>query len=95
MLRMKPMRRRRRARRAARVLDELVDAQAPLLPELPENRQASAADYLAELAHLADTYRYYADGWIDRAELEQRGATTVSRLNRLRTLDSREYTERD
>lgn len=95
ILRMGFFRGRRHARRAAGVLDELVDAQVELLPQLPESRRANAADYLAELALLADTYRYYADGWIEREELERRGNDTIERLSQLRDLQEPQHTELD
>jgi hypothetical protein len=73
-----------RARRSAELLDEVVDAQLPLLSTLAEGSRRRAADYLAELVMLAQAYRHYAAGWIDRRELERRGNAVVSRLNAMR-----------
>ncbi|MQA11420.1 MAG: hypothetical protein GEU98_23285 [Pseudonocardiaceae bacterium] len=97
MLRMNLARGRRHARRAAGVLDELVDKQVSLLPQLPEHRRAAAADYLAELALLAAAYRYYADRWIGREELERRGHVAIARLDELRAAQQhqREFTDLD
>lgn len=79
--------RRRRARQAlenARLLDQIVDSQLPLLPGLPEAGRRRSAGYLAELVMLAQDYRHYAAGWIDRAELADRGRATAGRLDRYR-----------
>lgn len=77
-------RRARRAKRSAELLDEVVDAQLPLLSALSEDGRRRSADYLAELVMLAQAYRHYAAGWIDRRELERRGSAAVTRLNALR-----------
>ncbi|WP_207894498.1 hypothetical protein [Tamaricihabitans halophyticus] len=97
MTRMNLARSRRHARRAACVLDELVESQVELLPRLPEHRRAVAAEYLAELAMLADAYRYYGQRWIDREELERRGHSAIDRLDTLQTMQERqrEYTDLD
>jgi hypothetical protein len=69
---------------AAVMLDEIVDSQLPLLAGLSEAGRRRSASYLAELVMLAQAYRHYAAGWIDRAELEQRSHRTVRRLNNFR-----------
>jgi hypothetical protein len=87
-----------RARRAlctAQLLDEVVDGQLPLLAALPEARRRRSADYLAELVLLAQAYRHYAAGWIDRRELERRGHGVLGRLTVLRMQPAAQVTERD
>lgn len=79
-----PRWRARRALRTAQLLDEVVDSHLPWLPGLPEEHRRRSADYLAELVMLAQAYRYYAVGWIDRAELDRRGRATLARLDQLR-----------
>src|SRR5437764_9610527 len=74
----------RRALHAASMLDEVVDSQLPLLAALPEASRRRSASYLAELVMLAQAYRHFAAGWIDRRELERRGNAAVTRLNALR-----------
>lgn len=71
----------RRALRAASILDEVVDSQLPLLAGLPESSRRRSANYLAELVMLAQAYRHYAAGWIDRKELTARSESAVRRLN--------------
>ncbi|HWE89680.1 MAG TPA: hypothetical protein VG317_09500 [Pseudonocardiaceae bacterium] len=77
-------RRARRALHAAATLDQVVDSQLPLLVGLPERSRRRSANYLAELVMLAQSYRHYAAGWIDRRELEQRSHQTMLTLERLR-----------
>ncbi|WP_253671418.1 hypothetical protein [Streptoalloteichus tenebrarius] len=74
----------RRAIRAATLLDRVVDSQLPLVTGLPEASRRHSADYLAELVMLAQAYRHYAAGWIDRRELDRRGRAAVARLDQLR-----------
>jgi len=74
----------RRALQAASTLDEVVNSQLPLVVALPESHRRRSANYLAELVMLAQSYRHYADGWIDRRELDRRGKLTVARLEQLR-----------
>ncbi|MFD1148748.1 hypothetical protein [Saccharothrix hoggarensis] len=74
----------KRALEAARMLDEVVDTQLPLLASFDERRRRRSADYLAELVKLAQDYRYFANGWIDAAELERRGRRAMTELTRLR-----------
>lgn len=89
-------RRARRALRSAQVLDEVVATQLALVSRLPEDSRRRAADYLAELVMLAQSYRHYAAGWISRKELEAKGATTMGRLADLRRPRERaQFTERD
>jgi hypothetical protein len=89
-------RRARRALRSAQVLDEVVEAQLALVSRLPEDSRRRAADYLAELVMLAQSYRHFAAGWITRRELERRGATTMERLTELRRpYEQAQFTEQD
>ncbi|MBV9845652.1 MAG: hypothetical protein JOZ47_11325 [Kutzneria sp.] len=86
----------RRALRTARILDDVVNNQLPLITALPEARRRRSADYLAELVMLAQTYRHYAAGWIDRQELERRGTVALARLSELRQQpQTAQLTERD
>jgi hypothetical protein len=87
----------RRALRAAATLDEVVDNQLPLLAALPERSRRRSAGYLAELVMLAQAYRHYAAGWINRQELERRSALTVRRLNNFRHPhpSTAQFTEQD
>jgi hypothetical protein len=71
----------RKALHAAGMLDEIVDTQLPLLAALPEGSRRRSASYLAELVMLAQHYRHYAAGWIDKAELLRRSHHTVSKLD--------------
>jgi hypothetical protein len=66
------------------MLDEVVDSQLALLAGLPEASRRRSANYLAELVMLAQAYRHYAAGWLDRRELEQRSQVAVGRLDRHR-----------
>ena len=89
----------RRARRAldsARVIDEVVNNQLMLVSRLPEEGRRRAADFLAELVMLAQSYRHYALGWITRRELERRGLETMRRLSALRQRPTpAQFTEQD
>lgn len=89
-------RRAKRALRSAQVLDEVVEAQLALVSRLPEDSRRRAADYLAELVMLAQSYRHFAAGWITRKELEKRGAATMQRLSELRRPhEPAQFTEQD
>jgi hypothetical protein len=87
----------RRALRAAATLDEVVDSQLPLLAGLPERSRRRSANYLAELVMLAQAYRHYAAGWMDRHELERRSTLTMRRLNNFRHPhpSTAQFTEQD
>ena len=90
----------RRARRAldsARVIDEVVNNQLMLVSRLPEDGRRRAADFLAELVMLAQSYRHYAAGWLTRKELERRGLETMRRLSvlRQRRASPAQFTEQD
>lgn len=74
----------RRALHAARMLDEVVDSQLPLLASLPEASRRRSANYLAELVMLAQAYRHYAAGWLDRRELDHRAHQAIHRLDKRR-----------
>lgn len=87
----------RRALRAARMLNEVVDTQLPLLAGLPESSRRRSANYLAELVMLAQDYRHYANGWLDRRELDLRCRAAMRRLDshRQRHPSAAQYTELD
>lgn len=87
----------RRALRAAATLDEVVDSQLPLLAGLPERGRRRSASYLAELVMLAQAYRHYAAGWIDRRELDRRSQQTMRRLSNFRHQhpSTAQFTEQD
>jgi hypothetical protein len=90
----------RRAKRAldsARVIDEVVNNQLMLVSRLPEDGRRRAADFLAELVMLAQSYRHYASGWINRKELERRAMQTMGRLSELRQrrAGAAQFTEQD
>lgn len=90
-------RRVKRALDSARVLDEVVANQLALVSRLPEDGRRRAADFLAELVMLAQSYRHYAAGWISRRELERRGLTTMSTLAEIRARrhSAAQFTEQD
>jgi hypothetical protein len=87
----------RKALRAAGMLDEVVDSQLSLLAGLPEASRRRSAGYLSELVMLAQDYRHYAAGWINRGELEQRSHRAMRRLNnyRHRHPSAAQFTELD
>lgn len=87
----------RKAVRAASMLDEIVDSQLPLLAGLPETSRRRSAGYLAELVMLAQAYRHYAAGWLDRRELEERSVLAMRRLNNFRHPhpSTAQFTEQD
>lgn len=81
---------------SARVIDEVVNNQLVLVSRLPEDGRRRAADFLAELVMLAQSYRHYAAGWINRRELEDRAMETMRRLSVLRQKrSSAQFTEQD
>ncbi|MCP2332927.1 hypothetical protein [Actinoalloteichus caeruleus] len=73
-----------RARRTARALDRIVRGQLPLVRRLDQPGAHRTADYLAEIVLLAQAYRNFADGWIDRTELDRRGRRCLARIEALR-----------
>ena len=79
------------------MLDDVVDNQLPLLAGLPEASRRRSANYLAELVMLAQAYRHYAAGWLDRKELEARSREAMRRLDnhRYRHPSTAQYTELD
>ncbi|MDQ3405982.1 MAG: hypothetical protein M3548_21745 [Actinomycetota bacterium] len=85
------------ALKSARILDEIVAGQLAIVARLSEGRRSLAADHLAELVMLAQTYRHYARGWISRRELDRRGRQATERLGALRqpSPDSAHFTEQD
>lgn len=87
----------RKALHAAVLLDGIVDSQLPLLSGLSEPSRRRSASYLAELVLLAQHYRHYAAGWIDKPELERRSRRTMHRLDtfRHRHPSTAQYTEQD
>jgi hypothetical protein len=90
-------RRVKRAMDSARVLDEVVANQLALVSRLSEDGRRRAADFLAELVMLAQSYRHYAAGWISRRELERRGLHHMRTLSAIRTRRSSQaqFTEQD
>jgi hypothetical protein len=66
------------------MLDEVVDSQLALLAGLPERSRRRSANYLAELVMLAQTYRHYAAGWLDRKELDRRSRIAMRKLDDFR-----------
>lgn len=81
---------------SARVIDEVVNNQLMLVSRLPEDGRRRAADFLAELVMLAQSYRHYAAGWIGRRELENRAMETMRRLSVLRQRRTpAQFTEQD
>jgi hypothetical protein len=77
------------------VLDEVVANQLALVSRLPEEGRRRAADFLAELVMLAQSYRHYAAGWITRRELEQHGLNTMQRLAVIRQGRTAQFTEHE
>ena len=67
------------------MLDEVVDSQLALLAGLPERSRRRSANYLAELVMLAQAYRHYANGWLDRRELDRRSRIAMRRLDHFRS----------
>jgi hypothetical protein len=66
------------------MLDEVVDSQLALLAGLPERSRRRSANYLAELVMLAQAYRHYAAGWLDRRELDRRSKLAMGKLDDFR-----------
>ncbi|GAA2821499.1 hypothetical protein GCM10010470_65960 [Saccharopolyspora taberi] len=85
----------RRALRSAAVLDEVVDSQVGMVPGLPPELRKRSADHLAELVLLAQSYRHYAAGWIDRRELEHRACAALDRMESRRGPRLGQLTERE
>jgi hypothetical protein len=79
------------------MMDEIVDSQLSLISGLPEATRRRSAAYLAELVMLAQAYRHYAAGWLDRRELERRSQLTMRRLNNFRHPhpSTAQFTEQD
>ena len=78
------LRRGRTARLEADFLDRLVDAELEFLRQLPAPLRDGPADALAVLVMLAQDYRYYAQGWINRRELRHRAERALTDLDVLR-----------
>ncbi len=85
--RVRPVWSARRARRAADVIDALVDNALEALQTIPVHQRAKPAEVLALLVALAKTYREYAQGGINRAELRVREQHTARLLTTLRRQD--------
>lgn len=77
-------RRAKRAMESARVLDDVVESQLALVARLPEESRGRAAEHLAEMVLLAQSYRHYAQGWITRRELDRRARETAAKMALLR-----------
>ena len=72
------------ARLEADFLDRLVDGELEFLRQLPAPLRNGPADALAVLVMLAQDYRYYAQGWINRRELHHRVQRALTDLDVLR-----------
>ncbi|MDQ4093880.1 MAG: hypothetical protein M3143_10915 [Actinomycetota bacterium] len=80
----------RTARREADFLDRLVDAELEFLRQLPAPLRDGPADALTVLVMLAQDYRYYAQGWINRRELRHRTERALTDLDVLRRIPGAE-----
>ncbi|MDQ4011706.1 MAG: hypothetical protein M3228_13700 [Actinomycetota bacterium] len=78
------LRRSRTARLEAEFLDDLVEAELVFLRQLPMHLRHGPADALAVLVMLAQDYRHYAQGWINRRELRHRAERALTDLDVLR-----------
>ncbi len=78
------LRRGRTARLEAEFLDRLVDAELEFLRQLPAPLRDGPAEALTVLVMLAQDYRYYGQGWINRGELQRRVARALTDLDVLR-----------
>jgi hypothetical protein len=78
------LRRRHTARLEADFLDDLVDAELKFLRQLPVHLRGGPTDALAVLVMLAQDYRHYAQGWINRRELRHRAERAITDLEVLR-----------
>ena len=76
--------RRRTARLEADFLDDLVDAELTFMRQLPVHLRDGPTDALAVLVMLAQDYRHYAQGWINRRELRHRAERALADLDVLR-----------
>lgn len=56
----------------AEALDHIVERDLELLRALPADRRGAHADRLAAIVMLAQAYRHFARGWINRRELRRR-----------------------
>lgn len=77
----------RRAGRAADVIDARIDNELEGLQTIPVHQRRKPAEVLTLLVALAKTYREYAQGGIDRAELRAREQHTARLLTALRKQD--------
>ncbi|HEX2262560.1 MAG TPA: hypothetical protein VHH52_02195 [Pseudonocardiaceae bacterium] len=84
--RLRLLRRSRTARLEADFLDRLVDAELEFLRQLPAPLRDGPAEALAVLVMLAQDYRYYALGWINRRELRHRAERALTDLDVLRRI---------
>ena len=82
--------RRRTARLEADFLDHLVDSELEFLSRLPAPLRDGPADALTVLVMLAQDYRYYAQGWINRRELRRRAERALTDLDILRRVPGAE-----
>ena len=84
------LRRGRTARLEAEFLDRLVDAELEFLRQLPAPLREGPAEALTVLVMLAQDYRYYARGWINRRELRHRAERALTDLDVLRRVPGAE-----
>jgi hypothetical protein len=66
------------AARVAEALDRIVERDLELLRALPLDRRGAHADRLAAIVMLAQAYRYFARGWINRRELRRRAQAALT-----------------
>lgn len=83
--RLSRLRRTRTARWDADFLDGLVDTELELVRRLPMHLRARPVEMLAVMAMLAQDYRHYAQGWINRRELRHRAQRAVDSLDAMRS----------
>ena len=84
------LRRRRMAWLEADFLNDLVDAELTFMRQLPVHLRDGPTDALAILVMLAQDYRHYAQGWINRRELRHRTERALTDLDVLRQVSGGE-----
>ena len=72
------------ARWDADFLNGLVDTELEFVRRLPVHLRARPVEVLAVMAMLAQDYRHYAQGWINRRELRHRAQRAVEDLDTMR-----------
>jgi hypothetical protein len=69
---------RHQAARVAEALDHIVERDLELLRAIPVERRAAHVDRLAAIVLLAQAYRHFARGWINRRELRRRARAALT-----------------